>query len=473
MKYFFFFLAILNFVPLHGMKRSADNDGMHDSIADRVAKRRRKSSSTALQTADVASQSLQLLDLPDELLSKIVACSKQKNNLRKTCRRFYGIALKNNPYILLHDPLVLYPRDAQYFLFKLAKDQGHESVIGCLLQCGASANCWTFVYKNDYKINERTVMKWYLLGQAAAHGNLSMVRTLLVAGAQADNGVSISCYDLDDSDDDSSCTFNGACSSLWLACYHGHIAVAEALLDAGAHIEYEGDGGSEFPDVAWMARTPLEVAAERGDLALTQLLLKRGASTKYVALNPVINAGHGDMLRILLEHGAQLPEHTKKHAIWQLIEKGDVNLDMIRVLMSAGAEVPSFVVNKVIDSQNVALLQLLVEHGIKVDSYTTISAIESQNVDMIALCLDHEGDPNSFDLYYAIGTHNIDIVSLYLEKRGIEALYHLSSTFDDLDFCKQVVTTLCMGHAVAIQEFKSKQGKPYWYIEPVIDESGV
>ena len=63
-------------------------------------------------------QLLCMENLPDDLLTKIIACcnSKSKNNIGKSCKKFYSLYSKNNCAIYCQSPLYLTRRQKEYAL---------------------------------------------------------------------------------------------------------------------------------------------------------------------------------------------------------------------------------------------------------------------------------------------------------------------------------------------------------------------
>ena len=89
------------------------------------------------------------------------------------------------------------------------------------------------------------------------------------------------------------------------ACYKDDLNAAEALLKEGAPITYTNSGG----------RTPLIVAAARGNCGLVRLLIEKGAPVdekkdEYNALMYAAGRGYITVARLLVEHGATFPHDT-------------------------------------------------------------------------------------------------------------------------------------------------------------------
>lgn len=95
-------------------------------------------------------------------------------------------------------------------------------------------------------------------------------------------------------------------SALIQAINRGNLAAVCAALDAGATIEEV--------DVHGHAGLPLRTACFHGHLGIVGELLKRGANVHAVSYEGVgapvraaVRGGRRDIVRLLLEHGAELP----------------------------------------------------------------------------------------------------------------------------------------------------------------------
>ncbi|XP_053576510.1 ankyrin repeat and BTB/POZ domain-containing protein 2 isoform X2 [Bombina bombina] len=123
---------------------------------------------------------------------------------------------------------------------------------------------------------------------ACASGDEAMVQVLIEAGAKLDVAVPGSSPRHPSVHPDSR-----HWTALTLAVLHGHISVAQLLLDAGAHVEGSVENSSDDSYI----ETPLQLAAAAGNYEIVSLLLDRGADPLFNMLNTggVYSSLHEDM----------------------------------------------------------------------------------------------------------------------------------------------------------------------------------
>ncbi|XP_030756084.1 ankyrin repeat domain-containing protein 17 isoform X3 [Sitophilus oryzae] len=193
------------------------------------------------------------------------------------------------------------------------------------------------------------------LMEAASAGHLDIVRLLIHHGADV-NAQSTS-----------------GNTPLMYACAGGHTEVVEFLLENGAHVEDHNENG----------HTPLMEAASAGHVGLAKILLMHGAGInthsnefKESALTLACYKGHLDMVRFLLEAGAD-QEHKTDEMHTALMEASmDGHVEVARLLLDSGAQVQN--VNMPTDSfespltlaacgGHVDLAMLLIERGANIE----------------------------------------------------------------------------------------------------------
>ncbi|XP_060527199.1 ankyrin repeat domain-containing protein 17-like isoform X2 [Cylas formicarius] len=156
------------------------------------------------------------------------------------------------------------------------------------------------------------------LMEAASAGHLDIVRLLVHHGADV-NAQSTS-----------------GNTPLMYACAGGHTDVVKFLLENGANVEDHNENG----------HTPLMEAASAGHVGLAKILLMHGAGInthsnefKESALTLACYKGHLDMVRFLLEAGAD-QEHKTDEMHTALMEASmDGHVEVARLLLDSGAQV--------------------------------------------------------------------------------------------------------------------------------------
>ncbi|XP_033224897.1 ankyrin repeat domain-containing protein 17-like isoform X3 [Belonocnema kinseyi] len=216
------------------------------------------------------------------------------------------------------------------------------------------------------------------LMEAASAGHADIVRLLIAHGADV-NAQSTS-----------------GNTPLMYACAGGHEEVVRALLDAGANVEDHNENG----------HTPLMEAASAGHVPVAKILLDHGAGInthsnefKESALTLACYKGHLDMVRFLLEAGAD-QEHKTDEMHTALMEASmDGHVEVARLLLDSGAQV-----NMPTDSfespltlaacgGHVDLAMLLIERGANIEEvndegYTPLmEAAREGHEEMVALLL--------------------------------------------------------------------------------------
>lgn len=155
--------------------------------------------------------------------------------------------------------------------------QQNSAELQRLLKAGADVN--------GGQADGATALHW-----AAYHGDAALVTQLLKAGANP-----------------AAANRNGS-TPMWLAANQGDAAVIEALLDGGAN------ANEELP----LGRKPLMLASRSGVVSAVSALLKHGADPNAAelergttALMQAADQGHADVLKVLIEGGANVAALSK------------------------------------------------------------------------------------------------------------------------------------------------------------------
>lgn len=216
------------------------------------------------------------------------------------------------------------------------------------------------------------------LMEAASAGHVDIVKLLLEYGA------------------DANAQSSAGNTPLMYACNGGHEEIVKILLEQGANIEDHNENG----------HTPLMEAASSGHVNIAKILLDKGAGInthsnefKESALTLACYKGHLEMVKFLLEAGAD-HEHKTDEMHTALMEASmDGHVEVARLLLDHGAQV-----NMPADSfespltlaacgGHVKLASLLIERGANIEEvndegYTPLmEAAREGHEEMVALLL--------------------------------------------------------------------------------------
>ncbi|XP_076315719.1 ankyrin repeat and KH domain-containing protein 1-like [Tachypleus tridentatus] len=262
-------------------------------------------------------------------------------------------------------------------------------------------------------INEVTDKGESLLSLACLSGYYELVQLLLMQTSVEDRGlkdttplmeaasaghVDIVKLLIDHSADVNAQTNQGN-TPLMYACAGGHEEVVKVLLESGASVEDHNENG----------HTPLMEAASAGHVGVSKILVEHGASInthsnefKESALTLACYKGHLEMVRFLLEAGAD-QEHKTDEMHTALMEASmDGHVEVAKLLLDSGAQV-----NMPADSfespltlaacgGHVELATLLLERGANIEEvndegYTPLmEASREGHEEMVALLLSQD-----------------------------------------------------------------------------------
>ena len=215
---------------------------------------------------------------------------------------------------------------------------GHEDLVRILITRGADVN---LRYKDEYDINPRDKDKGEsVLHLALRSRNRAIFKALLVAGAATNTEV------LDRQ------------HILVVACKHGNPAFIELLLVSGVDVNVSGTKQSYCRSMPYDEATPLNAACAEGHLSVVRLLLDHGADiekSNESSATPLIAAIRGKNLPavlLLLDAGANVNHAVdlshrvgvRHHAFYLTpLEEAaeDCKIEIVEELLSAGATIGS------------------------------------------------------------------------------------------------------------------------------------
>lgn len=181
----------------------------------------------------------------------------------------------------------------------LAAELGHEKILKALIDLGASLNMTNS--------QGRTALDTALLAQRNQAANL-----LIQYGSSSSLLTNILRKDTEGVNNElrhgknPNITVSGYGTLLHVAAKYSSTEIVEILLAFRAEVNAKSQVGE----------TPLNLAAERGDLSIVQLLIENGAEYIYqhpntTPLHSAVSKGHIDVVKYLIEHGAKVNARDK------------------------------------------------------------------------------------------------------------------------------------------------------------------
>ena len=206
---------------------------------------------------------------------------------------------------------------------------------------------------------------------------------------------------------------------LSLACLNGSAPVVAVLLKAGAN-----------PNLAKLnGETPLMTGSLTGNVEVVKLLLAHSANVNaqeatrgQTALMWAVAKNHPDVVRALIDGGADVKARSKNRFTALLFAAQQGNLESVRMLLAAGADVNDTAPDGIagdtnaraafkpntqagallvaIDSGHEDMAKFLVEHGADVNQHGAgrvplHSAVQQQMPDLVRLLLARGANPNA------------------------------------------------------------------------------
>jgi len=214
---------------------------------------------------------------------------------------------------------------------------------------------------------------------------------------------------------------------LLTAAREGRTAEVEGLLKAGANVEGPPVGdGTGLPERVYAKRSPLVQAAANGHGDVVRLLLEHGAKMQpggagtEAAITAAVAGRHMDVVRLLLDRGAAIEARNGSYSTPLLEASGGSEIEMARLLIARGAQVN--VRNKYKETPLIAaayagdaeIAALLLEHGAAIEDRSRFGATalqsavcselegsitEAGRLAVVKLLLAHRADPSATDRF--------------------------------------------------------------------------
>lgn len=267
----------------------------------------------------------------DDVLFRREAFRKEGTALRSASRRYHRRVVQ-----LLLDPVhKLRTSGADYENAIMdAADAGHTEMVNLLLDRGV--------------FTDKSKLQYEILWRACWRGHLRLVQDML------DEGLDVNATRL------------GGLRALEFAAYHGHVSILSLLFEKGADLNYEGneyhaihgaasnghedvvqvllDHGADVNSSGSRYLTPLWEAAKNQQLSMMRFLLSKGADVEadecgdYAFFRAIIQ-GHEQVVRILAEAGVNVdgvPGDSEPPPILNAMIHGQG--DMVKLLLELGAQ---------------------------------------------------------------------------------------------------------------------------------------
>jgi ankyrin repeat protein len=141
---------------------------------------------------------------------------------------------------------------------------------------------------------------------------------------------------------------NTSAATIGLNSYYTSLGQGETSSGKDAQNDYHGilklliERGADV-DAAWWCWTPLNGAAERGDLDVAKLLLEKGASVKskdksgWTPLFEAAKRGHSEVAKLLLEKGADVNAALEDG--WTPLIRAGGQPEIVKLFLEKGADV--------------------------------------------------------------------------------------------------------------------------------------
>jgi ankyrin repeat protein len=266
--------------------------------------------------------------------------------------------------------------------------------------------------------------------EACRNGDVESVRELLKTCGDTDKW-----YD----------TSTDGRTPLYVACFFGHLAVVQLLVEAGADMEKLSKTSNVSHQLVTRWCTPLCAACQQGHLEVVRLLVKAGADkdkARTDGCTPLFIAstlGHIEVVRLLVQVDADKEKGPDEYTpLFLASRKGHV--EVVRLLVEAGAENDNAMANgytplfTASHKGHVEVVRLLVEAGAdknkaKPDGVfhgctPLLIACEQGHIEVVRLLMEAGADKekastDGWTPLYCAALHGHDSVCMLLTFKGV------------------------------------------------------
>ncbi|KAH6693976.1 ankyrin repeat-containing domain protein [Plectosphaerella plurivora] len=302
-----------------------------------------------------------------------------------------------------------------------ASEAGHLDIVKLLVEMGADVNTpFSNVHYED------------ALTAASARGYTHIVELLLANGARVNAGNALRAAShrghtlvaeqlLLEHGADASIRSGFYDGALQAASYHGHGDIVEVLIRACADRDTQGGyaPGLHFGSA-------LQSAIRGRRLSIAKLLVDKGATIHTLnddALDMVSAYGWGDLVKLLLERGAEVSAENSTRALRSAACRG--HLEVVVILLDSGAVIGDSLSSAVKGSHE-DIARLLLDRGAEVETSAIWAAASRGLCGIVELLLEKRPDLEAqngdldFALRAAVSRGHSNVVRLLL-KKGVSA----------------------------------------------------
>jgi len=184
--------------------------------------------------------------------------------------------------------------------------------------------------------------------------------------------------------------------------------------------ENDEENEEEFDDSDYLLIT----AAKDGDIETVISCINSGVNIHLVneeALFRAVEGGHIEIVRLLLDHGADVNAKYNNMIIkWSFRRR---NFELIELLLDHGADIQAALVYA-IDIGKLDIVEFLIEKGAELDSVPKklYNAIRTRNIELVNFILDYGFDTNEYPqalieaLTQALYDHNYELGKFLIDK---------------------------------------------------------